>query len=87
MKASKIVVAQAAAGLVAGGLESRKIRVVLEMEGSMTGLVSFEHLVRIRDASGKWHKVSSVKHRLEAMGARVVHVEDAGRGEHLPVHP
>lgn len=87
MKASKLVIASAASGLVAGGLESKKIRVVLEMEGSMTGLISEARLVRVRDASGRWVPVRTVKARLEQLGAKIVHVEAIGAGEHLPVHP
>lgn len=87
MKASKIVIASAASGLVAGGLESKKLHVVLEMEGSMTGLISESRLVRIRDARGRWVPIRTMKARLDQLGAKIVHVEAVGAGEHLPVHP
>lgn len=74
--------------LVVAGRESRKVRITIEVEGALVGLVGHHKVERVRFADGKWRNASLFFQRLEALGAKPDFgtVKVGERGEHSPIY-
>lgn len=83
---SLIIPGVAPTGLIAGTRESRRARIVLEFEVSISGIGQNKTLERVRDADGRWVKVETLLRRMKALGGEPVSVEVGQPGKSTPIY-
>lgn len=84
MATTKLITPAEGRGLIVGNRESRKVRLLVEFEGSCPVVSGERKVERLRDAQGRWVRAVTIVRRLEQLGATVVNFDIGEPGPHTP---